>query len=242
MSKARSLQFVKYQKQMIIQKIYNHLLLNKIYLTNPGLYYGKTGCLLFFAHYARLFEDDVNGEIVSEITDDIFASVGAETAMGIQQGVCGIGWGVEYILQNRLMEGDSDEILADLDQMILRKEVKTIVSHPDFTGIVRYVAVRLTSPCGGGTDIPFPQDYLTELYQAAANHPASMSDLSIQNDINTIRKTMAAGRFSEKPLVLSCDMLGQVSIDRFPLIPLGLYNGLSGLGIKLLLEDRPVIS
>ena len=218
----------------VVRKIYHHLLLNKVYITNPGLYFGKTGCLLFFVHYAHLFEDDIHDEIVAEIIDDLFAVVGSVSALDIQHGLCGIGWGMEYILQNRLMEGDSDEILADLDKTIVNRDVKTISSHPDFADILRYVAVRLTSPCGGGTELPFPHNYLMELYNAVG-HPERTADVNI-HDANTVKKTLETGRFTEKPIGLTDDMLGQVSLNRFPLVLSGLCNGLSGLGIKLMLE------
>jgi len=220
-----------------VQKIYNHLLLNVAYIANPGLYSGKTGCLLFFAHYARLFEDDVNNEIVSEIIDDIFASAGNLSSLNIPDGVCGIGWGVEYILQNQLMEGDSDEILADLDKMIYSRGIKTIVSQADFIGVLKYIAIRLTSSCGENKNIPFPHNYLLELYQAAKD-PEKMPDFAVNNDVDIIKKVLEKGRYRRKPLGLSPEMTGQVSLDKFPLVPLGLHNGLSGLGIKLMLEPR----
>jgi len=221
-----------------IQKIYNHLLLNLAYINNPGLYRGKTGCLLFFAHYAKLYEDSVDDEIVSEIIDDVFASVGALPVLNIPDGACGIGWGVEYILQNRLMEGDSDEILADLDKMIFSRDIKTIASPADFSDVLRYIAIRLTSSCGENSKmIPFPRNYLLELYQAAKD-PARMPDFAVNNDVNTIKKVLEKGRFRRKPICLSPEMTGQVSIDRFPLVPLGLHNGLSGWGIKRMLENH----
>ena len=218
-----------------IRKIFNHLLLNVIYISDIGLYFGKTGFLLFFAHYAKLTVDDVDDEIVAEIIDDIFHSVGNLSSMSIPDGVCGVGWGVEYILQNKLMEGDSDEILADLDKMIFSKGVESILSNPYFTDILRYIAIRLTSLCGKSKDIPFPRNFLLELYQSAKDQNKIL-DISINNDFNIIKKNLEKGRFRRKPIAITQEFTGRASIDTFPLVPLGLHNGLSGLGINLLLE------
>ena len=219
-----------------IRKIYNHLLLNIAYVNNPGLYSGKTGCLLFFAHYAKLYDDKVNDEIVSEIIDDIFSTVGKISELNIPDGVCGVGWGVEYILQNQLMEGDSDEILADLDKMIFSRDIKTITSQADFSDIIKYAAIRLTSSCGGSKNIPFPRNYLLELYQAA-KHPARIPDFAANNDLNVIKKVLEKGRFRRNPLCLAPEMTGHASIEEFPFISLGLHKGLSGFGIKLMIES-----
>jgi len=214
-------------------RIYNHLLINVEYLSNHGLYYGKTGCLIFFAQVARLFDDEIADEVVVELINEIFSSIGNIFSLNIPDGLCGIGWGVEYILQNQLMEGDSDYILADLDKMIQNNQIETVISSDVLADVIQYVAIRLTSICGLNRDNPFPCSYLLELYQAAQNTKI-ISDFSINNYINIIKKVLEKGRFRRKPLILTLEMTGQVSFDKFPFIPLGLHNGLSGLGIKLL--------
>jgi len=128
-----------------IRKIYHHLLLNKAYISDVGLYFGKTGCLLFFAHYCKCFKNVIHEEIVSETIDEIFSQLVNISSFSMRNGLCGIGWGIEYLLQNQLMEGNSDEILEELDSKIFNKDIKFIESHPDFADILHYVVIRLTS-------------------------------------------------------------------------------------------------
>lgn len=218
-----------------IDKIYNHLLLNATYLTDYGLYEGKTGCLLFFAHYAKQHGDEVNDEVVSNLIDDIFANVSCMPAYDLKHGVCGIGWAVEYLLQNHLQEGNSDEILFDLDNRIVKNGINNQIPQADVTGIIKYVATRLTSPCGCTTNnIPYPPAFLQDLYYIATGE-----DLNTDagNDLSVIGKVLQSGRYQEKRAILSPDMTGSASMEKFPHIFLSLHNGLSGLGIKLLLNE-----
>jgi len=219
-----------------LEKIFNHLLLNVFYLKNQGLYYGKTGCLLFFAHFAKLYNDEVTDEVVSEIIDDIFASVVNIQELGIPNGLCGIGWGVEYMIQNQLMEGDTDDVLVNLDRVIYSKEIKTVASCPDFSDILKYITVRLTSCCGESKNLPFPRDYLSELYQTAKKQ-ADIQDFAMGNEVNILGEILEKGRFRRGPVSLTPEMTGQASIDKFPLVLLSLHNGISGFGIKLIIEN-----
>ncbi len=218
-----------------INKIYDLLLLNTTYLDDYGLYEGKTGCLLFFAHYAKQYEDKVNNEIVSELIDDVFANAARISAYNMKYGICGIGWAVEYLLQNRLLEGNSDEVLFDLDKKIVKNEINDRMPHADIAGIAKYIAVRLTSPCGNfRSETPYSTTYLNNFYSTVAGMDLKTDT---RKDLVVIKKVLQAGRYPEKRAVLSPDMVGDVSMDKFPFISLSLHNGLSGLGIKLLLNE-----
>ena len=220
-----------------IQRIYNHLLLNTFYLSDYGLYRGKTGCLLFLAHYAQQHEGDINDEVVSELIDGIFSAVPKIPSLCMQQGICGIGWGVEYILQNQLLEGCSDETLGDLDALILKKEAKTIANSLHCADVLRYIAVRLTSSCAVTSALPFPPNYLLELCRLIENGTQPV-DAAMQSDVAVIKKSVEEGRFSLPPIHLTDEMIGKVPIAQFPVVGLGLHNGLSGLGVKLLLDNQ----
>ena len=217
----------------ILKRIYYHLLLNESYFSSIGLYFGKTGCLLFLAHYAKLLNDSVLDEIVLEVIDEIFEKAVSVNTMDIPTGLCGIGWGVEYILQNKLMEGDSDEILVELDDIIINKNTRLISSESDFSDILKYIVIRLTSISGNGTEIPFPNDYLMGLV-----HDSRKIDTEdIKHHARTIQKIIENGRYKERPIILTNEMLGTVSMEGFPFVALGLKNGLCGLGIRIMSES-----
>jgi hypothetical protein len=191
---------------------------------------------LFFAHFAKLYNDEIADEVVSEIIDSIFASVGNIHELNIPNGVCGVGWGVEYLIQNQLMDGDTDDILADLDRLIFRQDIDAVASSLYFSDILKYVTVRLTSCCGESKNLPFPRDYLSELYHAAKMQ-ASIADYAVNNYSGIIGEILEKGRFRQEPIKLTPEMTWQASIANFPVVLLGLHNGISGLGINLMMEN-----
>ena len=42
------------------------------------------------------------------------------SSTNFRDGLAGIGWGIEYLLQNNYYEGDSEEILEDVDNVIFK--------------------------------------------------------------------------------------------------------------------------
>lgn len=48
--------------------------------------------------------------------EEVIQELHSDLPIRFSDGLCGIGWGVEYLIQNAFIAGDSDEILEDLDQ------------------------------------------------------------------------------------------------------------------------------
>lgn len=152
-------------KQLL--SIANHLLLRTSFMTSLGLFYGKMGSVLFFVHYAKYTNNSIYDDFASEILDEIYEDIHTEMPIYFSNGLCGIAWSIEYLLQQGYMEGESDEVLSDLDAKIMMWDPLRI---SDFTletgleGIAWYVLSRLTSPRSGS--IPFDNRYLRDLKTA----------------------------------------------------------------------------
>lgn len=150
-----------------ISSIANHLMLHTSFMTNIGLFYGKMGSVLFFIHYAKYTHNNIYDDFAGEILDEIYEDIHTEMPVYFSNGLCGIAWSIEYLLQQGYMEGESDEVLSDLDAKIMRWDPLRI---SDFTletgleGIAWYVLSRLTSPRSGS--IPFDDRYLRDLKTA----------------------------------------------------------------------------
>lgn len=150
-----------------ISSIANHLMLHTSFMTNIGLFYGKMGSVLFFIHYAKYTHNNIYDDFAGEILDEIYEDIHTEMPVCFSNGLCGIAWSIEYLLQQGYMEGESDEVLSDLDAKIMRWDPLRI---SDFTletgleGIAWYVLSRLMSPRSGS--VPFDDRYLRDLKTA----------------------------------------------------------------------------
>jgi len=134
-------------------------------LTDLGLYHGKMGIILFFVHYARYTGEDIYDKFAGELLDEIFHEIHDEIPINFESGLCGIGWGIEYLLKNRFMEGNPNEILTDIDQKIMEKDIKRIKDESLKTGlqgIFYYVKKRLNSNCQKKGRVPFDERYLAD--------------------------------------------------------------------------------
>ena len=104
--------------QSILQQISDVLLVNGGFLSNPGLYSGEMGLVLFFAHYARYTRNDIYLEYAYGLMEKLQERIHQETPINYKQGLAGIGSAIEYLVQNSFFEADTDEILEDFDSRI----------------------------------------------------------------------------------------------------------------------------
>lgn len=86
--------------------------------TNHGLLQGNTGLSIFFYHLARITNNPGYEKIADELLDKAFANLSTSTLSDFENGLAGIGWGIEYLLKNSFAKGEPDEILEEADTKV----------------------------------------------------------------------------------------------------------------------------
>lgn len=97
-------------------KIANLLYINMQYVAENGLLKGKMGLILFFYEYGRYTGNDMYTVAADSMLDDIIESLSSNE----NETLAGIGWGVQYLIKNKFVEGDPDEVLSEIDDRLLR--------------------------------------------------------------------------------------------------------------------------
>lgn len=128
-----------------------------------GLLTGKTGIALFFLYYSRLTGEEAYSQRGVDIIADIFDIVNREQVMHTYcSGLCGIGWAIEHVVRNDLIDADTDELLSGLDTLLnasMRRDARE--NYFDFLhgaiGYGFYFLKRLSNPQ--------VTDYLSELVE-----------------------------------------------------------------------------
>lgn len=152
-----------------IEKVVPYLLLNSSFISNIGLFHGKMGIVLFFAHYGRYTDNSLYDDFASELMEEISEDITANTSIDFENGLCGVGWGIEYLVSNGFMEGSSDEILEKLDHKVMEHDARRITDlsfRMGLGGILYYTLARLSSPRETGI-LPFDAQFISELRQTA---------------------------------------------------------------------------
>lgn len=110
---------VNYNKLKSLKEIVNHIFLNSGTADDPGLMHGKMGICIFLYNFSQKTENKNYEDFAGELLDDVFKEINSQTSFDFENGLAGIGWGIEYLVKNGFVEGDTDEVLAEIDQKLL---------------------------------------------------------------------------------------------------------------------------
>jgi len=130
-----------------VQNFTNTLLLKASFINNLGLMHGKMGISIYFFHLARQtknqFYEDYAGELLDEISDEMAENI----PIDFEYGLAGIGWGIEYLVQNKFIEADTDIVLEEFDNRIFRELIynmpREIGLLKGILGIIAYFLKRI---------------------------------------------------------------------------------------------------
>ena len=103
------------------QRIANALLLNASFIDNLGLMHGKMGIAIYFFHLARETKNQIYEDYAGELIDEIYDEINIHTPCDFENGLAGIGWGIEYLVQNGFIGADTDEVLEEFDKRIIHE-------------------------------------------------------------------------------------------------------------------------
>ncbi len=129
-----------------LQRIANVLLLNASFLDNPGLLNGKMGIAIFFYHYSRYKKNKIYEDYAGELVDEIYEEINTSTPVNFENGLTGIGWGIEYLVKNGFVQADTDEALEEVDNIVYRNSLYRpflLESGKDLFGYGLYFLARL---------------------------------------------------------------------------------------------------
>lgn len=90
-------------------------------MNNIGLLNGKMGISIYFFHLSKNTENVKHQEFAEILIDDVYQDVSkGQTPPGFEDGLAGIAWGIEYLVQHGFVEADTDDVLSVVDDKIYR--------------------------------------------------------------------------------------------------------------------------
>ncbi|MFV0329290.1 MAG: lanthionine synthetase LanC family protein [Dysgonomonas sp.] len=101
----------------ILNQIANTIFINIQHQENVGLLNGKTGTALFLYNYARYTNNEMYRELADELLDQIYENLNKHVDKSFFNGLAGIAYGVNYIIEKEFVEIDESDgdILEEID-------------------------------------------------------------------------------------------------------------------------------
>jgi hypothetical protein len=139
----------RYTKNNHFEQLANFLLKNTHSANNPGLIHGKMGTSVLAFLLAQETRDKNYHYFAEDLIDEIYEEISSTTPICFETGLAGIGWGMEFLSQNKFIEIDTDEALKDLDNEIFNEIVYNTPRELSLTkgilGIGAYLLMRISN-------------------------------------------------------------------------------------------------
>lgn len=222
--------------EILFDRLINHITLHYNSIADNSLFYGKMGGVIFFYNYARYSEKIYYSDFAEELLDSILSSVNINLPINMSTGLCGISWGIEYLISNRFIEGNSDEILQEIDNRV--SEISPIRMH-DFSfmeglgGVLFYVNTRLQSVIRENNNYPFKSDFLEELAFVIRQDSDNKLNKTIKRNFELcLSRLHNYNSLISMPSILLNDL--PHVLDDLNGTPIGMYKGCTGVAFQML--------
>ena len=187
----------------LLCRMARHLIVNGSFLNNFGLVHGKMGMVIALAMLGRETGETLYEDSAGDLLDEIFEDISENTPINFEDGLCGIGWGILWLLRNGYMEGDPDEVLADVDNKIMERDLRRITDGSfrfGLGGISYYIEERLDE-CKARKKKAFDQQYLTE-WEVGKERCKESLELTLPSEFWSTFDNMDVTKFLNLPLGL----------------------------------------
>lgn len=127
------------------ESVCHHLFLKSPFIKDMGLFEGKMGIAISFLIYGRETENSVYSDFGDYLLDGLLAKVDKRIGLGFATGLSGIGWGIEYLIQNGFVCCNSHEVCKEIDELILLydlRRMKDFLLSTGIEGLLHYVLDR----------------------------------------------------------------------------------------------------
>lgn len=193
-----------------------------------GLLRGEMGIVLVLAHYAKARNNPYIEKVADFVLEQVLDNLTKHEDIGLAYGLSGIGWGLEYLIQNGYLKGDSIDICEEIDKRIMSVDIRRMCDKSFETGmrgILMYVLLHLQGGLKNGQfafDAGYLNDWTSRLRMLIEEEPREECWQEGLRIIESMAKTQG---FSQQPLTLRPFIK---TMTRCPPKKLGLQDGLAG--------------
>lgn len=122
------------QKDYIQKRIisYNEQLMeSNLHDLTLGLFHGKMGLSIYFYMQYQFFNDKRYEKIADRLLEEVYDKIGKRKDTGIENGITGIGVGFLFLLKNKLCEGNPNNVLKEIDDVVFKALCNSVDGQSD---------------------------------------------------------------------------------------------------------------
>lgn len=221
----------------LLHRIANYLVINASFTNSLGLFHGKMGIVIFFYHYARYFRNPDYEEFADELLGEVYEDIHNELPVDFENGLCGIGWAVEYLKQQGFVEGETTDALEEINLAVREKDprrVRDLSFRKGLMGIEYYVACHFGDLKEHAI---FDNTYLEDLSTSMNRIIEDEKDhllVVLKQFYKDLQKREASSIQLSLSDCISAEVVELTTETNWGQLPMGIEKGLAGLGLKLM--------
>lgn len=213
------------------QKCLHRIILETKFIKDSGLFYGQTGIILVLATLYRETTNGIYEECMSKFLDILTENLSNNLALNFDNGLSGIGWGIEYLIQNQYIAGNSLDICEEIDEKIMQENICRMKDFSLDTGLegrLHYILSHIKGVWNQIHNFPFDKNYLEDVYMVICNVKKEQASPCLMSLINIYKEFYEIQRIPDYSFDL--DAWVDLPKSKFDLVhsPLGLKNGIAG--------------
>lgn len=223
-----------------LERCLHSLMLKSKFLKDVGLFDGKTGIAITYAEVAKSLSNEVYYDCMSDILDDVLLQVNRNLGIGLASGLSGIGWGIEYLIQNKFVEGESVDICEELDNKIMEtdpRRISDISLDKGFEGLLHYIISHLQGTLKQKSHPPFDNSYLSDMYYVCLNlRKRKEEGIMLRSLVNIYCSFYETGVIKNYDMTINIflPVMAESTMNTISSCPLGLRNGLAGNVLRMI--------
>ena len=169
------------------QRAIHKLIVDSIGMSDIGLFDGKMGIVISLITYSRSNKLKCVEEMADFLMAQLLESMTDISPFSFSNGLTGIGWGIEYLIQKGYMSGCGADICSEIDKKLMSCDIRRVddfsLEHGIY-GWLHYIVAHIqgANRCGKQVfDRMYIIDLLAKLQEYSSNNETTDEFKALRN-------------------------------------------------------------
>lgn len=134
---------------------------------NISISHGLCGKIIILLLWAKVTKSEFFEKLAESFISIVNENLSYKTPIFFENGLLGVGWCWEFLIQNKLLEDNSETVFEDIDKQIMSircDKIKDYSLETGLQGIILYILARIKGCIINNREIPFDKEYMQTLY------------------------------------------------------------------------------